>query len=77
LRCKRKGSVSASNPITIRVSEDDLAEIDRRAAARGLNRTAFFLRAVLSDELAQTAEERQLERLERRVGRLEAFLFKG
>jgi uncharacterized protein (DUF1778 family) len=67
--------VSASNPITIRVSEDDLAEIDRRAAARGLNRTAFFLSAVLSDQLAQTAEEERVERLEARVHRLEVLSF--
>ncbi len=66
---------AVANPITLRVSEDDLAEIDRRAAARGLNRTAFIRSAVLSDQLAQTPEERQLERLERRVSRLETSYF--
>ena len=70
---KRHGSVvcrtrpynggMATTTISIRVHDDDLAEIDRRANARRLSRTAFILGASLTATLPRTIEEEQLDHL--------------
>jgi hypothetical protein len=57
--------------ISIRIPEDSLAEIDRRAQSR----TAYLISAGLADHNAQTLEEERLDSLERSVGRLEATTF--
>ena len=61
--------------ISIRVPEPDLEEIDRRAKAHGMSRTAFLLTAALADHLAQTVDEERLEAIEERLGRVEAATF--
>jgi uncharacterized protein (DUF1778 family) len=48
--------------ISIRVPDDDLAEIDRRARARNMTRTAFMLGAALADDLFQTPSEKRVRR---------------
>jgi hypothetical protein len=58
--------------ISLRVPDDDLAEIDRRAAARGLNRTEYMRRCALSDDLAETADEARFHAIEERLELLEA-----
>lgn len=57
----------ATTTISIRVPDEDLAEIDRRASARRLSRTAFMLAAALSSTLPQTVEQEQLDNLEERL----------
>jgi uncharacterized protein (DUF1778 family) len=54
--------------ISLRVRDDELAEIDRRAAEAGLTRTALMLRAVLD---AATADEKRFYEIEDRIERLE------
>ena len=61
----------ASIPIALRVPEQDLREIDRRAAAHGRSRTAFLIEAALSEHLAAPEWELRLEEFETRLGRLE------
>jgi Arc/MetJ-type ribon-helix-helix transcriptional regulator len=64
--------------ISIRVPDDDLAEIDRRVATHGFpNRTAFLLGLALSDDLAKAPGEAQFERIDERLARLEAVTFGG
>jgi hypothetical protein len=58
--------------ISIRVPDDDLAEIDRRAGELGTTRTGLMLRAVLG---GITADEERLGRIEDRLDRVEASLF--
>jgi uncharacterized protein (DUF1778 family) len=65
----------STTPITLRVPDDDLAEIDRRAKARGLNRTAFMLGLALAEDLARTADEARFEDIEERLSALEERLF--
>jgi hypothetical protein len=58
--------------ISMRVPDDDLAEIDRRALAHGYpNRTAFLLGLALSDDLAKTADMARFEEIEARLERVE------
>ena len=54
--------------ISIRASDSDVEEIDRRARGVGMTRTAFMLRAALD---SATADEQRFEKLEDRVVRLE------
>lgn len=61
--------------ISIRAAEADVEEIDRRASARGMSRTAFLLETALADHLAKTADEERNDRIEERLHRLEAATF--
>jgi hypothetical protein len=54
--------------ISLRVHDDELARIDRRAGEAGISRTALMLRAVLG---AATADDRRFEDIEDRIDRLE------
>jgi predicted DNA binding CopG/RHH family protein len=63
----------STTTISIRVPDDDLAEIDRRRAALGMNRTAFLLRTVLG---AATQDERRLKDHEQRLKDLEEQVFR-
>jgi uncharacterized protein (DUF1778 family) len=58
--------------INFRVSDDDLAEIDRCVELHGFpSRTAFLLELALASELSQTADERRFEDIEKRLALLE------
>jgi uncharacterized protein (DUF1778 family) len=65
----------ATVAISVRVPEAELEELDRRAKAHGTSRTAFLLGAALSDGLAKTAEQERLDRIEKRLARVEAMTF--
>jgi uncharacterized protein (DUF1778 family) len=54
----------AKRPVQLRISDDDLAEIDRRAKARGLDRSAFVLSVVLDPKHEITDTDRRLSELE-------------
>jgi uncharacterized protein (DUF1778 family) len=60
--------------ISLRVSDEHLAEIGERADAAGMTRTAFMLRAAVD---AATADEERLDRIEARLARAESVLFDG
>jgi uncharacterized protein (DUF1778 family) len=65
----------ATTAITLRVPNEDLAEIDRRTAAHGYpSRTAFMLAAALHDDLAATLTERQVAELAERLDELDERL---
>jgi uncharacterized protein (DUF1778 family) len=57
--------------ISIRVNDDDLAEIDRRADSAGMARSAFMLKTALD---RATADERRLEEIEDRLAHAEERL---
>ena len=70
--------------VSIRIPTPDLAEIDRRAKARHMTRTAYMLGAALSDGLLKTASEAQcdelgdeLDAVTARLERLEQVTFGG
>lgn len=65
----------ATVAVSLRVPEDDLTELDRRASSRGMSRSGFLLGAALSDQLAQTKDEERFERIEARLARVEAVTF--
>jgi predicted DNA binding CopG/RHH family protein len=56
--------------ISIRVPEDQLAQIRERATAAGLTLTDYLLRSALTAEPV----ERRLDKIERRLGRIERRL---
>jgi predicted DNA binding CopG/RHH family protein len=56
--------------ISIRVPEDQLAQIRERAAAAGLTLTEYLLRAALTAEPV----EKRLDRVDRRLARIERRL---
>ena len=62
--------------VGIRVPEGDLAEIDRRAQAAGLTRTAFLIRSALQTHPASlqagSTLEQRLAAVELRLAALEA-----
>lgn len=58
--------------ISLRVRDLELAQIDERAVALGMTRTAFMLRAALD---VATADERRLQTIETRLSRVETVLF--
>lgn len=63
---------------TVRIPEADLAEIDRRAAARRLTRSAYMIGCSLGRDFAPTLEEEARERLENielRLDRVEEATF--
>ena len=63
---------------TIRIPEVDLAEIDRRAAARHMNRSAYMIACALGRDYASTAEDEGLQRMadiELRLDRIEEATF--
>lgn len=69
--------MSAKEHLSLRVATEDLAEIDRRAAAHGYpNRTTFLLSLALSDHLAQTADEKRFEDYEQRLRAVEELVFR-
>ena len=57
---------------SLRIPDDALAEIDRRAAELGISRTAFMLRTALG---RVTADEQRLVEIEERLARVEANQF--
>jgi hypothetical protein len=57
--------------ISLRVHDDDLEDIDRRAGDLGMSRTAFLLRAALG---AVTADEKRFAALEERLDWVERDL---
>jgi hypothetical protein len=60
--------------INLRVSDDELEEINRRVALHGYpNRTAFLVARALTDDIAQSAGEQRFEDLEQRLARLEEW----
>jgi uncharacterized protein (DUF1778 family) len=65
----------ATVAITIRLPAERLEEIDRRAGARGMTRTAFILETALDDHYEQTAEEKAFGDFDRRLTRLEHATF--
>jgi uncharacterized protein (DUF1778 family) len=56
---------------SIRVSDEDLAEIDRRAAAAGVSRTQYIIDRALG-RLPGTELEEQLDDLRERIETLES-----
>ena len=63
---------------TIRIPEADLAEIDRRAASRHMNRSEYMIACALGRDYASTLEDEAQERLaniEDRLARVEEATF--
>ena len=63
---------------TIRIPEADLAEIDRRAASRHMNRSEFMRNAALGRDYAWTLEDEAQQRMadiELRLDRVEEATF--
>ena len=63
---------------TIRIPEEDLAEIDRRAAARHMNRSEYMIACALGRDYAWTLEDEAQERMasiEERLDRVEEATF--
>jgi hypothetical protein len=58
--------------ISLRVGDNELAEIDRRAGELGVTRTAFLVRCALN---IATADEQRLDDVERRLARLAELAF--
>jgi uncharacterized protein (DUF1778 family) len=56
--------------VSIRVSDHQLAEIDRRAQKAGLTRTSFMIMSALGGDPA----DKRLEIIERRLSRVEQRL---
>jgi hypothetical protein len=62
--------------INLRVSGDELDEINRRVALHGYpNRTAFLVDRALSDDIARPAGEQRFEDIEQRLSRLEEAMW--
>jgi hypothetical protein len=70
---KPRSETAAQRTATgLRLSVDELAEIDRRAAKNGMTRTAYMIAASLGklDETRSSIQE-QFEAIEKRLDRLE------
>lgn len=70
---KPRSETAAQRTTTgLRISVDELAEIDKRAANNGMTRTAYMIAASLGklDETPSSIQE-QFEAIEKRLDRLE------
>jgi len=61
----------ARHPIALRIHEDTLEEIDRRARQARLSRTQYIIKRCLGESTDPNDTEIRIEDLERRIGRLE------
>lgn len=64
----------AKQHLTLRVRPDDLAAINQLAAAHGLSRTEYAVRAMLG-RLGSVGLDQRVEDLEQRLERLEAVAY--
>jgi uncharacterized protein (DUF1778 family) len=60
---------------TLRVTEDELAEIDRRASDYRMARTEYMIRAATHDLPSTVSVDERIARIDERIERLEASLF--